>query len=223
MPRLRVHQQACHLFWVHGMLSTVRVGSPGMGDMLTGMGDMLPPRITITRLVALVPTLAVATISNSSTDLDVLNQLLNLLQSIQLPFALLPVVAFNASERVMGKFANSRALNALAGTMSLAVIGINLAGALAIGEEWLAGKGVALWLLAGCIGVTYLAFIVYVVWAVFGGIGSGAGGLGQPQGSLPNGGGSMEQEHPLLDSLLTEDGHAEVADGPPRLLVDKAG
>ena len=57
-------------------------------------------RILITRSVAIVPALAVAlaygTGSSSSTavggiGLDQLNQGLNLLQSIQLPFALLPV------------------------------------------------------------------------------------------------------------------------------------
>jgi natural resistance-associated macrophage protein len=50
-------------------------------------------RILVTRLVALVPTLAVAWLSGSagrggaSTSLDKLNQVLNLLQSVQLPFA----------------------------------------------------------------------------------------------------------------------------------------
>jgi hypothetical protein len=47
-------------------------------------------RITVTRLVALVPTLAIAFLSGGgagSTALDRLNQVLNLLQSVQLPFA----------------------------------------------------------------------------------------------------------------------------------------
>jgi len=47
-------------------------------------------RILITRSVALIPTLIVAFLSSgdgSSTVLDQLNQVLNLLQSIQLPFA----------------------------------------------------------------------------------------------------------------------------------------
>jgi hypothetical protein len=47
-------------------------------------------RVIITRLVALVPPMAVALISGAaagSTALDSLNQVLNLLQSVQLPFA----------------------------------------------------------------------------------------------------------------------------------------
>lgn len=48
-------------------------------------------RILITRCVALVPTLFVALAYRGSARLDKLNQGLNLLQSIQLPFALIPV------------------------------------------------------------------------------------------------------------------------------------
>lgn len=49
-------------------------------------------RILLTRSVAILPTLAVAiAYRDSSTSLDTLNQSLNLLQSVQLPFALIPV------------------------------------------------------------------------------------------------------------------------------------
>lgn len=64
-------------------------------------------RIMVTRSVALVPTLAVALMMQpGSTQLDRLNQGLNLLQSVQLPFALLPVLTFAGSARVMGRLAN---------------------------------------------------------------------------------------------------------------------
>ena len=50
-------------------------------------------RITVTRLIAILPTLVVAiTYRNSKgTELDVLNEWLNVLNSVQLPFALVPV------------------------------------------------------------------------------------------------------------------------------------
>ncbi len=49
-------------------------------------------RIAITRAFAIMPTLAVALLYREhNTELDQLNQSLNLLQSIQLPFALVPV------------------------------------------------------------------------------------------------------------------------------------
>lgn len=49
----------------------------------------------VTRAIAIAPALAVALAvgdSSSVMNLDDLNQSLNLLQSIQLPFALLPVI-----------------------------------------------------------------------------------------------------------------------------------
>ena len=50
-------------------------------------------RITLTRLVAIVPTLGIALAYRNSqgTELDVLNEWLNVLNSVQLPFALVPV------------------------------------------------------------------------------------------------------------------------------------
>ena len=50
-------------------------------------------RIVLTRGVALAPTLLVALLAGSPNKLDVLNQWLNVLQSIQLPFAIVPVGA----------------------------------------------------------------------------------------------------------------------------------
>lgn len=50
-------------------------------------------RVAVTRSVAIVPTLSVALLyrSHKSNALDVLTQWLNVLQSVQLPFALIPV------------------------------------------------------------------------------------------------------------------------------------
>ena len=48
-------------------------------------------RIVITRSVALLPTLLVVFVTSTPNKLDVLNQWLNILQSVQLVFAVLPV------------------------------------------------------------------------------------------------------------------------------------
>lgn len=48
-------------------------------------------RILLTRSVALAPTLLVALLTRNPNNLDVLNQWFNILQSIQLPFAVVPV------------------------------------------------------------------------------------------------------------------------------------
>ncbi|KAF4315291.1 hypothetical protein BBO99_00009113 [Phytophthora kernoviae] len=67
-------------------------------------------RVALTRSVALVPAVIVALISESHQfKSDRFNELLNVLQSVQLPFALLPLLAFTTSKRIMGAhFANSR-------------------------------------------------------------------------------------------------------------------
>ena len=57
-------------------------------------------RSCVTRTVAIVPTLVVAVVFQASHKLDQLNQLLNILQSIMLPFAIIPVnsnTAINAA------------------------------------------------------------------------------------------------------------------------------
>lgn len=59
-------------------------------------------RVLITRGVALWPTLGVALTCKDSSDLDVMNQALNILQSIILPFAIIPVLKLTSSARIMG-------------------------------------------------------------------------------------------------------------------------
>lgn len=62
-------------------------------------------RALITRSCAIVPTIIVALIFNrSETSLDVLNEWLNVLQSIQIPFALIPLLTLVSKEQVMGVF-----------------------------------------------------------------------------------------------------------------------
>lgn len=50
-------------------------------------------RVTITRCIAILPTLFVAVVyrNSKSNELDELNEWLNVLNSVQLPFALIPV------------------------------------------------------------------------------------------------------------------------------------
>lgn len=59
----------------------------------------------MTRSFAIVPTIAVAVWFNTSDSaLDVLNEWLNVLQSIQIPFALMPLITLVSKEEVMGVF-----------------------------------------------------------------------------------------------------------------------
>lgn len=62
-------------------------------------------RTVVTRGVAIFPTVIVALIFNSAENqLDNLSEWLNVLQSIQLPFALLPLLCLVSNQRIMGIF-----------------------------------------------------------------------------------------------------------------------
>ncbi|XP_024393903.1 metal transporter Nramp4 isoform X2 [Physcomitrium patens] len=62
-------------------------------------------RVLVTRAVAIVPTVIVAlSFDSSENELDNLSEWLNVLQSIQLPFALIPLLCLVSNKRVMGVF-----------------------------------------------------------------------------------------------------------------------
>ena len=166
-------------------------------------------RVLLTRGIALVPTLSVALLSRSDTGLDVLNQWLNLLQSVQLPFALIPVIAFNSSPRIMGKFANSKGLAALTGLIALGVMMVNISGVYSFTAAVMSGAGAHWWVLLGTAVLLYFIFISYLfvhatwvagLWpeslSITGASGSG-GHLPLPIGSLADlGGQEISSEEP---------------------------
>jgi hypothetical protein len=122
-------------------------------------------RILLTRSVALVPALIVTLLTRNdsgSTALDELNQWLNLLQSVQLPFALIPVLAFNGSEALMGKFKNGRGMTAVTVCISLAVMLVNVSGVLAFAEAALSGVDIHVWALVAVGMAVYLLSVGYV-------------------------------------------------------------
>ncbi|KAG6611977.1 Metal Ion (Mn2 -iron) Transporter (Nramp) Family [Phytophthora cinnamomi] len=105
-------------------------------------------RVALTRCVSLVPAMTVAILSQQNpADSDHMDELLNVLQSIQLPFALLPVLIFTSSPSIMGDFANNRAtvvtgwmLGGLVCVINLYLIFTNLEG-LALGAVGLVALG----------------------------------------------------------------------------------
>ena len=60
-------------------------------------------RVLLTRTVAILPTFTVAFFSDIN-NLTGMNDLLNCLMSLQLPFALIPTIAFTSSHKVQGLF-----------------------------------------------------------------------------------------------------------------------
>lgn len=62
-------------------------------------------RVLLTRSISIIPTVVVASVTSSR--LEDMTQWLNVLQSVQLPFALIPIMHFTSSPRVMGEFHNT--------------------------------------------------------------------------------------------------------------------
>ncbi|XP_063984979.1 protein Malvolio isoform X2 [Diachasmimorpha longicaudata] len=82
-------------------------------------------RVFFTRTIAIVPTFFVAFYANIE-DLGGMNEVLNAIMTLQLPFATLPTLAFTSSEQIMGKFKNGIFNKVVATLLSAAVIAINI-------------------------------------------------------------------------------------------------
>lgn len=62
-------------------------------------------RVLFTRTIAIIPTFLLAFYSNIE-DLTDMNDILNAVMMLQLPFATLPTIAFTSSSQIMGEFKN---------------------------------------------------------------------------------------------------------------------
>lgn len=62
-------------------------------------------RVLFTRTIAIVPTFCLAFFSNLD-DLTNMNDILNAIMSLQLPFATIPTIAFTSNPQIMGEFVN---------------------------------------------------------------------------------------------------------------------
>ncbi len=82
-------------------------------------------RRMITRLLAIIPAVIfiAAYGDRSVTDLLILSQVI---LSIQLPFAIFPLVAFTSSKKVMGEFANGKVVTFLSWAIALLIAFLNL-------------------------------------------------------------------------------------------------
>lgn len=82
-------------------------------------------RRLVTRLLAILPAIAVTALygEQGTAKLLVLSQVV---LSLQLPFAVVPLVMFTGSRRKMGAFANPLWLTILAGIVAAVIVGLNL-------------------------------------------------------------------------------------------------
>ncbi|KHN80683.1 NRAMP-like transporter smf-1 [Toxocara canis] len=83
-------------------------------------------RILLTRSIAILPTLAVTVFTKGVDHITGMNDLLNCVQMLQLPFALFPALTFTSDKNVMHEFACNRLQKAFALFMSFVVICINI-------------------------------------------------------------------------------------------------
>lgn len=82
-------------------------------------------RRLLTRLVAIVPALIAITCfgEGSTTNLLVFSQVI---LSLQLPFAVIPLVMFTSNRRLMGEFVNPFWLKAVAWLVASIIVGLNI-------------------------------------------------------------------------------------------------
>merc|ERR1719464_103044 len=82
-------------------------------------------RTTMTRSIALLPALLVSTLGNNK--FDIVNEWINVFESVILPFALLPLLFFNFNARVMGnEFVLGKWMKVVFGLIGAGVILINV-------------------------------------------------------------------------------------------------
>ncbi|CAH0548778.1 unnamed protein product [Brassicogethes aeneus] len=117
-------------------------------------------RVLLTRSIAIVPTFIIAFYRNLD-DLTSMNDILNAVMSLQLPFAAIPCIAFTSDPTIMGEFVNGIFNKFINIVMSLFVIVINtyFVVTLLLGIE-------LTWyyiLLAVIFAVFYLLFCLYLI------------------------------------------------------------
>ncbi|KAL4442469.1 hypothetical protein ABPG77_005053 [Micractinium sp. CCAP 211/92] len=158
------------VFWAIGLLAAGQVSTIALtyaGQLvMTGLLQLEVKgwaRMLCTRLVALVPALTVALVSQKDNKFDSLNQMLNVVQSIQLPFALIPAIHIAAHRGIMGPpgaFATRTLLSVFCSFVALAVVTINAYFLVLFRQDYLpAGAGASVgW---GFLMAAYYACIAY--------------------------------------------------------------
>ncbi|XP_036594671.1 natural resistance-associated macrophage protein 2-like [Trichosurus vulpecula] len=117
-------------------------------------------RVILTRSIAIIPTLLVSVFQDVE-HLTGMNDFLNVLQSLQLPFALIPVLTFTSLRPVMNDFANALGWRIAGGLLVLLICGINMYFVVVYVQDL---ASMALYVVAAIISVAYLCFVLYLGW-----------------------------------------------------------
>ena len=126
-------------------------------------------RVFVTRAIAIAPTLIIALLENIRS-LTSMNDILNVLQSLQLPFALFPILHFTNDIHIMGTFRNGIFMKVLIWLLAIAVIVINffLVVQTAISMN-LATISYGPYIIAGIaiLGIPYVSLVIYLGYKAF--------------------------------------------------------
>ncbi|KAI8492280.1 hypothetical protein Bbelb_301770 [Branchiostoma belcheri] len=118
-------------------------------------------RVLLTRSIAIGPTIFVAAFRGVN-DLTGMNDFLNVLQSLQLPFALVPILTFTSMSGIMDDFKNGVLNKLLVCSLAIAVLGINFyLGFISIKQL---PKHWALYTFIAVLVLAYITFVLYLAW-----------------------------------------------------------
>merc|ERR1719244_221778 len=82
-------------------------------------------RVLVTRTIAILPTFLIAFYENIQ-NLSGMNDLLNCLMSLMLPFAIIPLITFTSNKKIMGDFSNGFLSKLFSVSLSMLVIAVNV-------------------------------------------------------------------------------------------------
>ncbi|XP_029636399.1 natural resistance-associated macrophage protein 2 isoform X2 [Octopus sinensis] len=118
-------------------------------------------RVLLTRSIAIMPTVLIAFFKGIN-DLSGMNDLLNVLMSLQLPFALIPILTFTSTKSVMNDFKNGMPMKILTGVLAAVVIAINLFFVIIYMRKLPSHWAIYLFVILGT--VLYLLFVIYLTY-----------------------------------------------------------
>ncbi|TNV80349.1 hypothetical protein FGO68_gene15737 [Halteria grandinella] len=156
--------QHARIIWGIGLLaagqSSTMTGTYAGQFVMEGFLDIKLPvwkRVFITRSIAIFPALIVAFIS----DYDEVDTYLNILQAIQLPFALIPLLKFTSSPKIMGdRFVNSLTMKYGSFALAFILIFINAYGLI---SDWEGTADVLKFTIFGIFITGYVSLLVLVI------------------------------------------------------------
>ncbi|XP_033639560.1 natural resistance-associated macrophage protein 2-like [Asterias rubens] len=154
--------------WAIGILasgqSSTMTGTYAGQFVMEGFLNLKWPRwkrVMLTRSIAISPTIFIAAFKGVQ-DLTGMNDLLNVVMSLQLPFALIPILTFTSTSKLMKDFTNGIFLKIACFCLAIGVIGINMFFVAiyipSLPQHW------AMYILVVVLLCAYLVFICYLIW-----------------------------------------------------------